>query len=312
MSEKEFDVVSVGDCVIDCLFYVDRMPKMAETMTANSFEALPGGKGANVCIAGARLGSKNAFICKLGQDLFGQNFINILNKENLNIDHVTFTDKQPTSVASIMVDPVGNNSIAVNFGATLELSEKDIENAEELIKKCKVLITSMVVKEKTALNSLKIAKKHNLITVFNFAPAIQDLDVEFNKYVDVLVVNEVEAEVFTGSSVKSVEDAEKACRIVLEREGFEIGVVVTLGEKGCVFGNKKNGEIKYYPAIKVNVVDSTGAGDAFCGALAHFISKCDIYKAINLASSYASQTVTRKGTQSSYPYINDLPDSFRV
>lgn len=150
-----------------------------------------------------------------------------------------------------------------------------------------------------------------MITVFNFAPAIQDLDPEFNKYVDMLVVNEVEAEVFTGSSVKSVEGAEKACRIVLEREGFEIGVVVTLGEKGCVFGNKITGDIKHFASKKVQVVDSTGAGDAFCGALSHFIGKCDIYKAIELAGSYASFTVQRKGTQASYPYIDDLDKTFR-
>lgn len=148
--------------------------------------------------------------------------------------------------------------------------------------------------------------------MFNFAPAIQDLDPEFNRYVDMLVVNEVEAEVFTGSSVTSVQEAEKACRIVLSREGFEIGVVVTLGEKGCVFGNKKTGDIKFFCAKKVEVVDSTGAGDAFCGALSHFIAKCDIYQAIELANSYASLTVQRKGTQASYPFINDLDNSFKI
>lgn len=148
--------------------------------------------------------------------------------------------------------------------------------------------------------------------MFNFAPAIKDLDPEFNKYVDLLVVNEVEAEVFTGSSVKSVEEAEKACQVVLAREGFEIGVVVTLGEKGCVFGNKKNGDIKHYPGKKVKVVDSTGAGDAFCGSLSHFIGKCDIYQAIELASSYASLTVQHKGTQASYPCIDNLDLSFRI
>lgn len=134
---------------------------MAETMTANDFELLPGGKGANVCIAAARLGSKNAFICKLGEDMFGKSFIAVLQKENINIDHVSFTKEAPTSVASIMVDPDGNNSIAVNFGATLKLSEQDIDRAEDLIKQCKVLITSMVVKGATALHSLKIAKKHD-------------------------------------------------------------------------------------------------------------------------------------------------------
>lgn len=83
--------------------YVDRMPKIGETMTANNFCDSPGGKGANGSIASARLGSRSALICKLGNDMFGKNFLGILEKDRINIEHVTFTDKAPTSVASIMV-----------------------------------------------------------------------------------------------------------------------------------------------------------------------------------------------------------------
>lgn len=93
--------------------------------------------------------------------------------------------------------------------------------------------------------------------MFNFAPATNDLNVEFNEYVDILVVNEVEAEVFTGSAVKTIEDAIKASNIVLTRDGFQIGVIVTLGELGAVFVDKLTRTPRHFPSPKAKVVDTT-------------------------------------------------------
>jgi len=139
------------------------------------------------------------------------------------------------------------------------------------------------------------------------------LSPEFNQFIDILVVNEVEAEVFIGESVKSVDDAFKACKNVLSREGFHLGVVVTLGELGSVFGDKKTSEITHFECLKVNVVDSTGAGDAFVGAICHFISKqVPIKQAVELAGDYASISVQFKGTQASYPFLKDLDLKFRL
>lgn len=316
MSGKKFDVITVGDCVVDCISYVDRMPKMGETMAALNFIATPGGKGANACTAGARLGSTNAFVCKLGNDMFGRNFLETLRQDNVNTEHVTFTDRAPTSVASIMVDREGHNAIVVNFGATLELDEADLDRADESISASKVLVVSRVVKEATALYALKLAKKHDLITVFNFAPAIKDLNVEFNKYVDILVVNEVEAEVFTDSIVNTVDDAIRAANIVLSREGFHIGVVVTLGDQGALFVDKETRRARHFKSPKVKeVIDTTGAGDAFVGSLAHYIGSWGIKsidKSIELACEYASVSVQFKGTQASYPVLSSLDPKFKV
>lgn len=312
---KKFDIISAGDCVMDFFNYVDHMPKVGETLTANSFECLPGGKGANSIIAGSRLGSNNTFISKVGSDNFGKEFINVLKADNINTDNVTFSNDKPTSVASIVVDNSGSNFCVVNFGATLQLEKSDIDNAEGAIKKSKILVTTRMIKESTALHALKLAKKHDLITVFNFAPALSDLNEEFNTYVDLLIVNEVEAEVFTKSSVKTIEEAKAACRIVLDRDGFYIGCVVTLGGQGCVYGDKKTGKITHFPCVPVKVLDSTGAGDSFVGALAHYINILgvdSILQAIELASEYATLSVTKKGTQASYPYLKDLNEKFKI
>jgi len=273
------------------------MPKVGETLTANSFECLPGGKGANSIVAGSRLGSNNAFICKLGTDSFGKEFINVLKADNINIENVSFSSDKPTSIASIVVDKSGANFCVVNFGATLELSVADINNAEEAVKNSKILVTTRMIREETALHALKLGKQHGCLTVFNFAPALSDLSEEFNAYVDLLVVNEIEAEVFTGNSVKTIDEAKEACRTVLARDGFYIGCVVTLGGQGCVYGDKKTGGIKHFPCKAVSVVDSTGAGDAFVGSLAHFVSFLGVesmHEAIELASEYATVSVTSK------------------
>lgn len=172
-----------------------------------------------------------------------------------------------------------------------------------------------MIKEQTALQALKSGKKHDCITLFNFAPALSDLNDDFNIYVDLLIVNEVEAEAFISCTVKTIEDARNACKIVLSRDGFHIGCVVTLGEQGCVYGDKKTGEIKHFPCVPVKVVDSTGAGDSFVGALAHYISflgKDSMCRAIELASEYASLSVTKKGTQASYWHLADLEEKFHV
>lgn len=148
------------------------------------------------------------------------------------------------------------------------------------------------------------------------------------------------AEVFTGSPVRNTDDAAKAAREVISREGFEIGVIVTLGESGCLFGDKKSQSVKFFEAKKVQVVDSTvifysihlikhnknlilifivlgqqGAGDAFVGSLAHYLGALgveSIHRAIELATEYASLSVQQKGTQASYPFLNDLDAKFRV
>ena len=101
------------------------------------------------------------FISKLGDDMFGRNFLKTIQEDNINIDNVTFTDKAPTSVASILVDNDGKNAIAVNFGATFELREEDVQNAEEAIRKSKLLVTTMMVKNAT-LAALKLAKKKHI------------------------------------------------------------------------------------------------------------------------------------------------------
>lgn len=315
---KELNVVSVGDCVIDNLFYVDKTPEINETVSANGFVCALGGKGANSSVASSRLGSKSAFISKIGDDFFGKYYMSNLTSENINIEHVTVTKDAPTSTASILVDNAGKNAIVVNFGATFQLSTRDLDNAEELIKKCQILITSLVLKPDIALYALKLAKKNNLLTIFNCAPTFKDLDPDFATNTDILVVNEAEAEALVKFSVGSVEDATRACQVLLAGPGYSVGVVITLGQNGCVFGNRlAPNRIDHFPAKKVNAVDSIGAGDAFIGSLAHYLSKFGVgdngllNKSVELATEYASISVERKGAQSSYLHLNELSEKFQ-
>jgi len=107
-----------------------------------------------------------------------------------------FSSDSPTSSASIVVDPTGHNFCVVNFGATKDLTPSDVENSVEAIKSSKILVTTRMIQEASALKALKFGREHNCINIFNFAPATSDLNDEFNAFVDLLIVNEVEVITF--------------------------------------------------------------------------------------------------------------------
>jgi ribokinase len=160
-------------------------------------------------------------------------------------------------------------------------------------------------------------------TVFNCAPAYKNLDPEFRKYTDLLVVNESEAEALTGLSVSSLEEGRKACEALLSEEGYSVGVIVTLGNNGALLAQRSEfneNVIIHFAAPKIKAVDSIGAGDAFVGSLAHYLSietkssnhqSKELHKAIRLSVEYASLSVERKGAQASYLSIHELDEKFK-
>lgn len=147
---------------------------------------------------------------------------------------------------------------------------------------------------------------------------IKNYSNELSLNVDLLVVNQLEAECLVEFKVNGIIDAERACEALLSSEGsYSIGVIITLGQDGCVFGSKKHMTVRHFEARAVKSVDSIGAGDAFLGSLAHFLSRnakidsTSLERSIKLASEYASLSVERKGAQTSYLYLHELDDRFK-
>lgn len=306
-----FDVVVIGSCMIDLVSYTPRFPKPGETLHGHRFSKGFGGKGANQCVVSARLGAKCAMVAKVGEDTFGSDYIENFKNNGIDTEFVYTTGEASTGVAPITVDDAGQNAIVIIAGANLLLTTDEVLKADQIIRSAKVAVFQLEISMESTLSGLHLAKKHGVRTIVNPAPAQETLPDEIYALSDIFCPNETEAEILTGVSVKSLVDAESAIEILLSR-GCS-AVIITMGELGAVYGTKNLVKPIHIPASKVNPVDSTGAGDAFVGALAYNLSKyseMDMEEAIEKSSKIATMSVQKHGTQTSYPYAKDLSSSF--
>ncbi|CAF0731544.1 unnamed protein product [Adineta steineri] len=306
-NDKKFDVCIVGSCNVDLISYVDRTPKIGETIEGNKFEKGFGGKGANQCVQAAKLGGKVAMISKLGDDVFGKEYLDNLKKLGINTDHVGITKEAATGVAPIIVDKEGRNSIIVILGANLLLNEDDIEKAEDIIRQSKVVVCQLEIRQETVLKTFEIARKHSVLSILNPAPMSEKLNRNLLSAADVICPNQTEAEVLCDFTVETIDDAKKACKKLLEL-GSRIAII-TMGDQGAVISNE-DGQYEHVEIEKSSsVCDSTGAGDSFVGTLALLMAreeKLSLKDQVKRACRVASQSVEKKGTQTSYPTKDEL------
>uniref|UniRef100_A0A915BD78 Ribokinase n=1 Tax=Parascaris univalens TaxID=6257 RepID=A0A915BD78_PARUN len=301
------DIVVFGSIVHDLISYTEVFPRPGESVRGLSFESGPGGKGANQAAQAARLGGNVLIIARVGNDSFGSQNINALKGQGVNIDYVEKSDTVGTATAMVTVSQHGENSIVVTLGANLELSEARAEELESVIAKAKIFLCQYEIKVDALRKALEVAKRNNVRTFFNFAPAEPTFDKSILKYVDILCTNENETEFASGMSAETVEDALKAAQSLLSFGPS--AVIATLGKNGSVIATK-DGILKHVETRPVKAVDTTGAGDSFCGALAYFIvtkPELSLEEQVRRASCIAAVSVQHKGTQASYPWAKDLP-----
>ncbi|GFN99006.1 ribokinase [Plakobranchus ocellatus] len=309
MAQSALDVVVVGSCNTDFLSYAPHLPKEGETLTGSKFETGCGGKGANQCVAAGKLGAKTAMITKIGDDIFGLEFLKSFKANNVKCDHIGVVKGVSTGVAAISVADNGANCIIIVPGANNSLTTEDVEAAEETIKSSKVLVCQNEISLDVTLAALKLARKQTVKCIFNPAPAQAGLHSDFFTIPDIFCVNETEAEIMTGSVVNSVESAIAACKILVENKNCR-SVVITLGSNGCVYQAKKGDEPMHIGTDKVFAVDTTGAGDSFIGSLAFFMCKfphLSMAEMLKRANKIAARSVTKRGTQVSFPTASELP-----
>ncbi len=296
----------VGASNIDLISYAPRLPKLGETLPGTRFEQGFGGKGANQAVMAAKLGAQVTFVTKLGDDVFGQQYLERFRDLNFDMTHVTVTDEDATGVAPIWVDEAsGDNAIIVNLGANDLLSPADVEAARAAIAVADVLVCQWEIPTATVEAALRTAREVGTTTIFNPAPAREELPDGIIALCDILSPNESETEILTGWAVDSLDDAEAAAQRLIERGARH--VILTLGARGSLLVNTE--EIAHVPAPQVEAVDTTGAGDAFMGALAYFLaSGVEMKEAMRRASAVAAASVQGRGTQSSFPNREDLAD----
>jgi len=295
-------ITVVGSVNMDLVFRTPRMPAVGETLLGHEFRQIPGGKGANQAVAAARQGAEVSFIGAVGDDGFGDFSQQCLAKEGINISHLARVAGVATGVAGILVEDNGSNSIVLAAGANATLNVSQIELAASVIGAAQLLLCQLETPVDTVTRAIAIAHAQGVKVVLNPAPA-QQLDPAVLKQVDYLIVNETEASQLSGISVTNQASAQQASERLLE---LGVGtVLLTMGGDGALI--TQAGGSEFIPAIRVDVVDTTAAGDTFVGAFAVGIANAlSVSDASREAQYAAALTVTKLGAQTSIPRRSEV------
>ncbi len=297
------EITVLGIFVADISFSGPKIPSIGETILGKKYNIGPGGKGCNQVIAIARLGGKTNFISKIGKDAYGELALNTLKKNKISTENIIQDSNQQTGVAGILVDQnTGKNAINVIVGAPSSLKLNEIEKQINLIKSSKIFLTQLEVPKDVTLHCLKTAKENGCTTILNPAPASK-ISSEFYKNIDFFTPNETEAEFYTGIKITNEQEAKQAAARLIN---FGIKkVIITLGEKGLFYTDGK--EEIYLKASPVKAIDTTGAGDAFNGALAFGLSKEKLIKeCLELANKVAGISTTKLGAGDAMPFLSEI------
>lgn len=290
-------VVVIGSSNTDMTIKAERLPKPGETILGGIFVMGPGGKGANQAVAARRLGADVSFICKVGHDIFGDNAIEGYRKEGIDTSRILRSDKA-SGTALILVDAKAENCIAVAPGANGDLTPEDIDSVADVIRSAGYLILQLEIPVESVLRAARIAHEAGVYVILNPAPACP-LPRELFSYVSLITPNQTESALLTG-----IEDNLEAAVDKLLEMGVK-DVVVTLGSKGSMVVT--GGERSFVPSLKVEAVDTTAAGDTFCGALCVALSEGrSLVQAAQFATKASALTVQKMGAQDSIPYRSDI------
>ncbi|KAG0697397.1 Ribokinase [Chionoecetes opilio] len=243
---------------------------------------------------------------QVGDDSFGQNYLQNFKDNKVDTTFVGVTKEAATGVAPIVVDDAGENCIIIVAGANLKMTPGDVERAEAMIRGASVVVCQGEITPAATLTALRLARTHKVKTLMNAAPADASLDAAIIEHSDIFCVNESEAEVLTKLKVKTREDAEQAAEALLQRGSRS--VIITLGGDGAVYSTAEGHA--HTAAQKVTPVDTTGAGDAFVGALAYYLAyhpRLAMKEMLHRACQVATASVLAPGTQASYPTRDQLP-----
>lgn len=299
MSEKK--ILVIGSSNTDMTVVADRLPVPGETVLGGKFAMGQGGKGANQAVAAQRLGGDVTFICKLGRDIFGENAIKEYQKDGMDTSKVMYSD-QPSGVALISVDTHAENCIVVASGANGDITVDDIEANRKEIEEAGILLLQLEIPVEAVVRAAKIGHEAGVYVVLNPAPAC-DLPEELYQYLSLIIPNQTEIALMTGIEARDEEGAAKAVE-ALKAKGVQ-DVIVTMGSKGSMVYHQ--GQATFVPSRKVNAVDTTAAGDTYCGGLCVALSEGnDIIKAAEFATAASALTVQKRGAQNSIPYRKDI------
>jgi ribokinase len=301
MTQAAPAIVVLGSLNMDLLLRVPRAPEAGETLLGHSLALLPGGKGGNQAVSCARQGAQVHLLARVGRDADGQAMADALTKDGISLDALQHDDSLPTGRALVMLDDEAQNRIVVLPGANARLTLTDAQLARQL-QGASFLVTQLETALPVVLQAVAAARQAGCPVLFNPSP-MQPLPDSLWPQLDTLVLNEVEAAAYAGRTVSTPQEAAIAGE-ALRALGVQ-RVVVTLGAHGAVTVEK--GGCLFHPALKVQAVDSTAAGDTFAGALAVALAQGQsLADATTRAIRAAAVCVTRLGAQVSIPTAQEV------
>ena len=300
---------------MDLVIYSEKLPCPGETVTGGKFERHLGGKGANQAVACSRTGSITYFVAKIGNDDFGNQMISQLSREGIKMQYIISDFENPSGVAFIMVDKKGENMISVAPGANALLKPGDLQKVTQLIKNASVIIVQMEIPTDTISEIFKIAFEGRAIKILNPAP-LKKIPLEVLRLIDIIIPNEGELyRMNTLYKLGELTGDPEQDTLLASRNLSNLGpkiIITTLGSRGCKIYDSEKDEITHISALRVNAVDTVGAGDCFNGILASFLNKGEsLINSVKFATIGASIAVSRKGAQSSMPFLDEIEEKYK-
>jgi ribokinase len=299
-------ILVIGSINMDLLMFTSRMPQPGESMLSEKYQFGPGGKGANQAVAAAMLGGDTTFVCKIGEDAFGEQLKQSLIDKNVGVEYVSVNPGKQSGFGVIMMEDSGNNRIITHLASNFDLSRGDIDKA--FVRQYDGLVIQFEIAEDRVIYACEQARKRGIPFIVDAGPAL-DFPLEKIHGMEILSPNETETAALCGITPTCKHTCKEAAEILTRRTQAK-HIVFKMGDKGAMHYHK--GSLTHYAPYKVDVVDVTAAGDVFTAAMAvQYLTHGDINRAIQYANAAGALAVTKAGAQQSVPTIGEV-EAFRA
>jgi ribokinase len=299
-------IVVIGSSNVDFIMKMDHLPARDETVTDATFMQTFGGKGANQAVAAGRAGGNVIFVNCVGDDPYAEEMIAGFDASGIRTDYIVHEQGVASGSALVMIGEGGHNYLSVAPGANARLTPDRVDALRDLIAGASYVLMQYEIPRETIERTLDITAETGVPVVWNYAPA-NPFDVTYLDKVEIVIVNEPEASALTGLEVTDIESA-GAAAVKLQELGAGTAIV-TLGETGSVIATREDG-VTHVPAFPVEAVDTTAAGDTYCGCLVVALAEGkNLAQAVRFAGAAAALCVQKLGAQPSTPWREDI-DAF--